>query len=185
MTAELWNKMGMADEFMANAEQAIRCYKESLRLNPNDPRVLNNLATLKEVLKDYGTADRLYRKALKLDPTFAMYYKNLGTNLIAQKKYLEGWEAYKQALALDPGIFAEDDYMTVGTPAAVHDCGAMYYYMALACVRAGQNSRALGYLRKAMNEGFVAPERIASDREFAALSGDPGFKKLLAEETSQ
>jgi hypothetical protein len=36
-----------------------------------------------------------------------------------------------------------------------------------------------------MNEGFIEPEKIASDREFAALSGDPGFKKLLAEETSR
>jgi tetratricopeptide (TPR) repeat protein len=185
MTAEIWNKIGMANELMVNLDEAVRCYNESLRLNPNDPRVLNNLATLKEALKDFGTADRLYRKALKLDPNFAIYYKNFGTNLIAEKKYREGWEAYKQALALDPGIFAEDNYMTVGTPAAVHDRGAMYYYMALACVRTGQNSRALDYLRSAMNEGFIEPEKIASDREFAALSGDPGFKKLLAEETSR
>ena len=185
MTAEIWNKTGMANELMDNLDEAVRCYNESLRLNPNDPRVLNNLATLKEALKDYGTADRLYRKALKLDPSFALYYKNFGTNLIAEMKYREGWEAYKKALALDPGIFAEDDYMTVGVPTAVHDRGAMYYYMALACVRAGQNSRAFEYLRNAMNEGFIEPEKIASDREFAALSGDPGFKKLLAEETSR
>jgi len=75
--------------------------------------------------------------------------------------------------------------MTVGVPTAVHDSGAMYYYMALACVRTGQNSCALGYLRNAMNEGFIEPEKIASDRELAALRGDPGFKKLLAEETSR
>jgi tetratricopeptide (TPR) repeat protein len=151
MTAGIWNKMGMANELMANLDEAVRCYNESLRLDPN----------------------------------FAIYYKNFGTNLIAEKKYRESWEAYKQALALDPGIFSEDDYRTVGTPAAVHDRGPMYYYMALACVCAGQNSRALDYLRSAMNEGFIEPEKIASDKEFAALSGDPGFKRLLAEESRQ
>ena len=78
MTAEIWNKTGMANELMDNLDEAVRCYNESLRLNPNDPRVLNNLATLKEALKDYGTADRLYRKALKLDPNFGMAKAVLG-----------------------------------------------------------------------------------------------------------
>ncbi len=185
MTAQIWNRMGMANELMGNVDEAVRCYNESLRLNPNDPHVLNNFATLKVAVKDYKTADRLYRQAVKLDPNFALYYKNLGTTLIAEKKYREGWEAYKKAQCLDSGLFVEDDYLAVGTPATVHDNGAMYYYMARACVRAGQNSRALEYLRNAMNKGFIEPEKIASDKDFAALSGDPGFKKLLAEETSQ
>ena len=185
MTAAIWNKMGMANELMGSVGEAARCYNESLSLNPNDPHVLNNFATLKVGVKDYKTADRLYRKAVKLDPNFALYYKNLGTTLIAEKKYREGCDAYKKAQALDSGIFSEDDYIAVGIPTGVHDRGAMYYYMALACVHAGQTSRALDYLRNAMNEGYIGPEKVASDREFAALSGDPGFKKLLAEETSQ
>lgn len=185
MTAAIWNKMGMANELMGSVDEAVRCYNESLRLNPNDPHVLNNFATLKVAVKDYKTADRLYRNAIKLDPNFALYYKSLGTTLIAEKKYREGWDAYKHAQALDSGIFAEDDYIAVGVPSAVHDRGAMYYYMALACVHAGQKSCALDYLRSAIDEGYIVPEKIASDREFAALSGDPGFKKLLAEETSQ
>jgi tetratricopeptide (TPR) repeat protein len=185
MTADIWNKMGMANELMVNLDEAGRCYNESLKLSPNDPRVLNNLATLHESRKDFGTADRLYRKALKLDPNFALYYKNFGTNLIALKKYREGWEAYKQALALDPGIFAGSDFPQVGSPAAVYDRGAMNYYMARACLRTGQKSRALEFLRQSINEGFIEPEKIASDREFASLSDDPGFKKLLADESRQ
>lgn len=180
MTAEIWNKMGMANELMLNRNEAIRCYDESLKLSPNDPRVLNNLATLHESLKDFVTADHLYRKALKLDPNYALYYKNFGTNLIAQKKYREGWEAYKQALALDPAIFAGNDFLKVGTPAAMYDRGAMNYYLALACLRTGQKNRALDFLRKSINQGFIEPEKIASDRDFASLSGDPEFEKLLA-----
>ena len=36
MTAEIWNKMGMANELMSNLHEAIRCYNESLKLNSND-----------------------------------------------------------------------------------------------------------------------------------------------------
>ncbi len=105
MTAAVWNKMGVAYQLMLNSKDAIRCFRESLKLNPSDPLVLNNLGVVYGSLQDYGTADRIFRRALKLDPHHALTYKNLGTNLIAEHKYSQGWDAYRQAMANDPGIF--------------------------------------------------------------------------------
>jgi len=70
-TAAIWNKMGIDYQMMFNSKDAMRCYKQSLKLNPRDPQVLNNLATVYASLKEYGQADRYYRKSLHNPPWFS------------------------------------------------------------------------------------------------------------------
>jgi tetratricopeptide (TPR) repeat protein len=181
MTADIWNKMGIDYQMMFNSKDAARCYKESLQLDPRNPEVLNNLATVYASLKEYGQADRLYRKALKSDPKSALILKNLGTNLLAQHKYNKGWEAYQQALAIDPQIFSDQDAPSVQDPSSVQERGAMNYYMAAGCARAGYADCALQYLRMALDEGFTTRKKVAGDVEFASLRSNAAFKQLLEE----
>lgn len=182
---DVWNKMGIAYQLMFNLADASRCYQASLRLNGKDSRVLNNLGTIYDAEKEYGNAERMYRKALKLAPRSALIDKNLGTNLLAQHKYKKGWEAYKAAIEIDPGIFEISSGPRVQNPASVKERGAMNYYMAKGCVRAGMNDSAIGYLRMALNEGFTNAKKIEADSEFAVLRGLPAFQQLLAEQTRQ
>ena len=182
---DVWNKMGIAYQLMFNMEDASRCYRASLKIDPKSPHVLNNLGTIFDSLKQYGEAERMYRKAIKLDPDSALIYKNLGTTLLAQHKYKKGWEVYKTALALDPHIFQNNASPRVENPATVQERGAMNYYMAKGCVRAGMNARAIEYLRMALNEGFTSPKKIVADSEFAALRGIPAFDQLLAAQSPQ
>jgi tetratricopeptide (TPR) repeat protein len=182
MTADIWNKMGIAYQMLFNANEAIRSYKESLKLDPANSQVMNNLATVYASLKQYGQADRLYRKALKLDPKSAVVLKNYGTNLLAEHKYNRGWEAYQQALALDPDIFADHEGPSVQNPSNVQDRGAVNYYMAAGCARAGYTDCALQYLRKALDEGFTTRKKVQADSQFASLRDNPAFKQLLAEQ---
>jgi Flp pilus assembly protein TadD len=183
ITAEIWNKMGMSYQMMFNAGEAIRCYHKSLKLNPRDPGVLNNLATLYVSQGDFAKADRFFREALGIDPHDAAILKNLGTSLIAQRKFAEGFRAYEQAMALDPGVFQVNGNPTFSTPARAHERGAMNYFMARAYVLTGQISRALDSLRLSLNEGYVDSRKVASDPAFAMLSADPAFQRLLAEES--
>ena len=46
MTAAIWNKMGIAYQMMFNSKDATRCYQESLKLDPRNSQVLNNLGTV-------------------------------------------------------------------------------------------------------------------------------------------
>lgn len=184
-TADLWNKMGIAYQMMFNSKDATRCYKESLKLDPSNGQVLNNLGTVYASLKQYGQADRMYRKAIKLDPKSAVFFKNYGTNLLAEHKYNRGWEAYQQALAIDPQVFADHNGPTVENPSNVQERGAMNYYMAAGCARAGYSDCALQYLRMALDEGFTTRKKVEADSQFASLRDDPGFQKLLAEQHSQ
>ena len=182
MTAEIWNKMGIDYQMMFNSKDATRCYKQSLQIDPHNSQVLNNLGTVYASLKDYSQADRLYRKALKIDPHSALILKNLGTNLLAEHRYNKGWEAYQQALAIDPEIFADRGSPAVEDPSSVAERGAMNYYMAASCARAGQTACALQYLRMALDEGFTTRKKVANDSEFASLRDNPDFKQLLAEQ---
>jgi tetratricopeptide (TPR) repeat protein len=185
MTAELWNKMGISYQMMLNSHEAMRCYKESLKLDPRNPLVLNNLGTVYASLKDYGQADRLYRKAIKLDPRNAPILKNLGTNLLAEKRYDKGWAAYQEAIAVDPEIFNDRGNPKVENPASIQDRGAMNYYMALGCARSGYADCALQYLRAALDEGFTSRKKVAADAQFASLRANPAFQQLLAEPSAQ
>jgi tetratricopeptide (TPR) repeat protein len=184
-TPELWNKMGIAYQLMFNQEAAMHCYQSSLRLEPKNARVLNNLGTIYDAEKEYGSAERMYHKALKADPKSALIYKNLGTNLLAQHRYKKGWEAYQTALQLDPNIFRNTDSPRIQNPASLEDRGAMNYYMAKGCVRAGMSDCAIEYLRMALNEGFTSPKKIAADGEFAILKSLPAFQQLLASQRQQ
>jgi len=184
-SANLWNKMGIAYQLMFNLDEAMRCYEKSLKLDPRNAVVLNNLGTIYDSQKEYPSAERMYHRALKYDPHSALIYKNLGTNLLTQHKYKKGWEDYKEALTIDPDIFSHSANPRVENPASVEDRGAMNYYMAMGCVKAGMNDRAIEYLRMALNEGFTNPKKIMADHEFASLHGNPEFEQLINEQHAQ
>ncbi len=185
-SSEVWNKMGVAYQLMFNLDDAARCYQQALRLDPKNAIVMNNLGTVYVSLKQYSRAEKAYRKALKVDPKSALVHKNLGTALLAEHKYKKGWQEYQLALAGDPEIFQRStNTVRVENPASVQDRGAMNYYMAKGCVRAGQTDRAIEYLRMAINEGFVTPKKIALDQEFAALRDVPAFQQMLAAQRAQ
>jgi tetratricopeptide (TPR) repeat protein len=183
--ASAWNKMGIAYQMMFNLVDANHAYGMSLKLNPKNPVVLNNLGTVYDALRQFHSAEHFYRKALKIDPKSALILKNLGTDLLAQHKYQKGWDTYKAALAVDPTIFDHATRPRVENPASLQDRGAMNFYMAKSCARAGMRDRAIEYLRAAINEGFTNPKKINADTEFASLRGIPEFEQLLAEQKPQ
>jgi tetratricopeptide (TPR) repeat protein len=185
-SASLLNKTGIAYQLMLNLPEATRCYQGSLKLEPRNPNVLNNLGTTYDAMKQYRYAEKLYRKALKIEPKSALILKNLGTNLLAQHKYEKGWEYYKAALGVDPSIFNRSSSRPrVENPASVTERGAMNFYMAKGCVRAGMPERAIQYLRAAINEGFTNPKKVNEDLEFASLRGMPEFEALVGQEKNQ
>jgi tetratricopeptide (TPR) repeat protein len=183
-SALVWNKTGIAYQLMLNLDGATRCYRRSLKLDPSDAHVLNNMGTVYDGEKDYRNAERIYRKALKIDPRNAVIYKNLGTALLAERKYERGSAAYKTALALDPQVFKDNGGPKVENATSLQERGAMNYYMARGCVRAGLNDCAIEYLRMALNERYTNAKKVMADREFSSLHGVPAFEQLLKDQSS-
>ena len=183
-SAAVWNKMGIAYQMMFSMEEARNCYKASLRLDSHNPSVINNLGTIYDSLRQYRNAERMYRRALKINPHSALILKNLGTNQLAQHHDKKGWDAYQAALTADPLIFESSSNLKVDNPASLRERGAMNYYMAKGCALAGQNERAIEYLRHSLNEGFTTTQKILADSEFASLRGLPAFEQLLSAQNS-
>lgn len=183
--AVVWNKLGIAYQLMFNLTDAMHCYKTSFKLDPRNSTVINNLGTIYDALKEYHNAEKMYRKALKIDPGSALILKNLGTNLLAQHKYEKGWKEYQAALKLDPLIFEDNSRPRIENPASISDRGAMNFYLAKGCVRAGMPLRAIEYLRMALNEGYTSPKKIIADNEFAILHGLPEFEALMNSQTQK
>jgi tetratricopeptide (TPR) repeat protein len=179
-SAAVWNKMGIAHQMMYDLGEASRCYQASLSLNHDNPHVFNNLGTVYESQKRYADAEHMYRKAIQLAPGSALAYRNLGTVLLVQHNFKKGWEAYQTALSLDPQIFLERTSPKIADPGSAQDRGAMNYYMARGCMRAGMNECAIDHLHRALNEGFTDEKKIQADSEFAGLRGLPAFAQLLA-----
>lgn len=183
-SAAVWNKMGISYQLLFDSDDSMRCYLTSLKLDPGNGLVLNNLATIYVTLKDYHTAERYYRKALKANPKSAVILKNLGSELLARHKFKQGGEFYAAALAIDPEIFSSSSSPHIADPTTSADRGAMNYYMAVTCVRAGMTDQAIEYLRMALNDKFTSPKKIVADSEFAGLRSVPAFEQLLAAQSN-
>lgn len=184
MNAVIWNRVGISYEMMNNIAGAERSFRQSLKLEANNPLALNNLGTIDASRQEYGRAEHEIRKALKIDPDFALGYMNLGTVLISEQKLKQGQNAYAKAIAIDPAIFVDRNKPKMGNPAPAHARGAMNYSIAAACARAGNIGCALRYLRASLDEGYANLSKIESDSSFAELSSDERFRKLLAEQRS-
>jgi tetratricopeptide (TPR) repeat protein len=179
---DVWNKMGVSYQVMLDVKDAMRCYRESLRLRPSSARVLNNLGSVYDSLGDHARAERQYREALKLDPTFPQAAMNLGTNLMMQNRYRDGMEMYRRAAALDPDILDGVDATLTAANVLPEQKGAINYDMARAFSQAGKTGRAVKYLRQAIDEGFATPETIAREGSFTGLRGIPAFDRLMAKQ---
>jgi Tfp pilus assembly protein PilF len=177
--------MGIAYQLMFDNTDALRCYLAALKREPNNSATLNNLGTVYVSLQDHRMAERYYRKSLKQDPKSATVLKNLGTDLLVRHKYKQGGQYYAAAMAIDPHIFDSSSAIRIENGASLEGRGAMNYYMAKTCVRAGMKDRAVEYLRLALNEGFTNPKKIVSDSEFSSLHGLPAFEQMLAAQKTQ
>ncbi|CAG0942727.1 partial TPR repeat-containing protein YrrB, partial [Anaerolineae bacterium] len=103
LTAEQWFERAYSLQEAKNFDEAIRCYTEALRLEPDLDAAHNNLGIILSDLKRNDEAEAAYRKAIELNPSYATAYNNLGLlfheNL---KRYDDAKSAFYKAIELDP-----------------------------------------------------------------------------------
>jgi tetratricopeptide (TPR) repeat protein len=181
-TASVWNRMGIAYQMLFDLNDAVRCYKESLKLEPTNADALNNLGTAQDLENNHSAAERSFRAAVKLDPRNALAFRNLGTNLLTQQQYDKAADAYRQALALNPHIFDVTYGPKAEAQGAGKTLGAANYIKARSCARAGLTDCALAYLERAFHEGSATVRRVNADQDFATLRGTPALARLFADQ---
>ena len=180
-SAVTWNKIGIAYHQLLDLRQAQKNYERALKIDPKYSEAINNIGTVYYARKKYRSAIGRYNAALKLRPDSASYYSNLGTAYFARKDYKKAAMAYQTAVKLDPDIF--ENHSTFGTTLqerSVEDFAKFHYYLARTYAKAGQNDRALLYIRKALEEGFKDRKLFMEEPEFATLRDSQEFKELMA-----
>jgi len=176
----LSNKTGIAYHQMLQFDMARKYYVQAIRLNPKYAEAVNNLGTIYYARKQYRKAIGQYNKAIKLAPTSASIYSNLGTAEFSRKKYKEASDAYQRALELDPEVFEHRNASgTLLQERSVEERAKFHYYLAKTYAKAGNQERALQYIRKSIEEGFKDRDKFSKEPEFASLKELPEFQELL------
>jgi tetratricopeptide (TPR) repeat protein len=179
-SAVVWNKLGIAYHQMLQLDAAMKRYRQAIRLDAKYAEAINNLGTIYFAEKRYSRATSSYKQALKIAPASASIFSNLGTAYFAQKRYKQAWEAYNAAFQLDPEVFEHrNTFGVLLQERTVEERARFHYYLAKIYAKKGEKDRALQYIRKALEEGFVDRKKMLQDPEFAALRDMPEFKELL------
>ena len=183
-SAKLVNKLGISYHQQTLLGHARREYERAWRLDKSYSQALNNLGTVHHAQGNYGKATRAYKRALKLAPYSASIHSNLGTSFFARRKYKEASKAYLKALEIDPDVFeTRGTFGTLLQERSVANRGKYYYFMAKAYAGVELWDRAVLYLRKALEEGFSSPRKIANDKAFEGMYEMPDFQRLAFPET--
>lgn len=100
-----WNDLGLAYENDAQPEEAIKAFKEGMRVGGHArDNCYNyyNLARLMDNAQENQEAIRLYQEAIKCKPEYTGALNNLGTVYEELDRFDEAIAAYKKAIEVDP-----------------------------------------------------------------------------------
>jgi tetratricopeptide (TPR) repeat protein len=181
--AVLLNKTGIAYHQMADFGTAKKYYELAIKAKPGYAEAINNLGTIYYALKSYQRAIDQYKKALRYSADSAAIYTNLGTAYFVSKNYVEASAAYEKALSLAPDVLENRRGMGgLLQERSVEERAKFHYYVAKIYAKAGNNGRALEYMRKSIEEGFKDKGKFQQDPEFAKMRDLPEFKEILTVE---
>jgi arylsulfatase A-like enzyme/Flp pilus assembly protein TadD len=116
MNSRIHKQLGKTYANLGKYEDAIRHYRESIRLGFEMPGLLNDLGKVLAKAGKSEEAARQYEKAIQIDPDFTDAHHNLGGILQKQKKYDQAIAHYTTVLELKP-----DEFKTH------HDLAAAYF----------------------------------------------------------
>ncbi len=111
--AEAWLMLGAVyGQLGDDMAEVVRCNKQVLSLDPDNPGALSNLGNALSHLDRYEEAATSYREALALQPNDPEILNNLGNALHLAGKSDEAIACYQQALNYNPGHF--EAHMNLG-----------------------------------------------------------------------
>jgi len=173
------NTLGIAYHQVMNLNLAKKQYEQAKKINPRYAEAWNNLGTVHYSLKKYKTAVKNYKKSLELQPQSATAYHNMGAAYFGMQKYEEGFAAYLQAYRLDPTILERTStYGTIIKTSELNEA-MQNFYMAKLYALNGQQDKALGFLLKALENGFKDFDKITKDPTLKLLAQNERVVKFM------
>jgi tetratricopeptide (TPR) repeat protein len=95
-------RFGIFYSFKKEYNEAIKYYREAIKLNPDDATTHYDLGVLLYSLKRFDEAEAEWRDAIKLNPHFSAAHYNLGVLLYGLKRFDEAVEECREAIKSNP-----------------------------------------------------------------------------------
>jgi Ca-activated chloride channel family protein len=100
--AAVYNAQGLESYKSGNYQDAVKSYKQAVKLKKDYAEAHDNLGDAYFQLKQYKQAIEAYKQALKYQPDFPTAYNNMGTAYFKLGEHKKAIEAFKEAIRLDP-----------------------------------------------------------------------------------
>jgi len=101
-SARMHNNLGNIYFTRGRVEDAVRSYREAIKLEPGYPNPYNNLGNVYYKSGDYDAAVPFFIQAIKLNPGYGAAYNNLGIIYCRRGDTEEGIRLLKRSAALNP-----------------------------------------------------------------------------------
>ena len=177
--ASTLNRLGLVYHQSQKLNDAERYYREAAKQNPFFIEVLNNIGTVEYARQRYESAIEQYQKALKIRPESPTILLNYGACLFDMKRYDEALQVTRHAIEIDPRILEKaSGFGTLIQTSRRSDPMVSFYYAKIYAAQ-GDKERAISYLNRALDEGFVEFDKIKKEPAFTPLNGEEGYTKLL------
>ncbi len=156
---QAWHLLGILAADRGRLREAIRCYREALRVMPDAPLVRVNLAIALSDAGDKRGARRLLLAVLRRYPRCAEAWYNLGVEEEAAGKPGRAEAAYRQALWARPGL------------------ASAHLNLAVLLARAGRKRAARRHLAAALR---IEPSKVRAMNVLAVVYAEQGERKRAA-----
>ena len=97
----LWNLLGMSYQNKSQYTKSINCFKNSIKVNPNNIAALNNMGISHKNLRDYQKAENYFLTVLDKNPNYINALINLGNIKNDTFYFNEAIDYYKKAFEID------------------------------------------------------------------------------------
>ena len=102
---DAWNDLGHAYEMLDRDNDAIKAYRQAIRVDPKYADGWYNLGDVYHRLKRYNDALEAYRQVVRIAPEAAWTWYHLGCAYHHLKRYNDAIKALRQAMKIDPEDF--------------------------------------------------------------------------------
>ncbi|CAD8126605.1 unnamed protein product [Paramecium sonneborni] len=102
--SDIYFNLGNALKNLNRYQDAIICYDEAIKLNPNFSEAFNNKGNALKNLNRYQDAIICYDEAIKLNPNFSEAFNNKGNALKNLNRYQDAIICYDEAIKLNPNF---------------------------------------------------------------------------------
>ena len=98
----IYDIYGIINTGLGNYKQSLDCFSKSIKLDPNNSKAYNNLASSLSNLNQFNEAIINYNKAITIKPDFAEAHFNLGKTLNDVERFDDAILSYSKAIDLNP-----------------------------------------------------------------------------------